>query len=62
MPCFVVGKRQIVLPAFGEFVGGSLVAPSEGERALIATAQGVFYVTPGTSGALRRLSAKRAER
>jgi uncharacterized protein len=61
-PCFVVGNRQIVLPAFGEFVGGSLVTPGKGERALIATAQGVFDVTPGTSGALRRLSAKRAER
>jgi DNA ligase-associated metallophosphoesterase len=47
-PCFVVGERQIVLPAFGEFVGGSLVTPSESERALIATARGVFDVTPGT--------------
>jgi uncharacterized protein len=46
-PCFAVGERQIVLPAFGEFVGGSLVTPSEGERALIATARGVFDVTPG---------------
>jgi uncharacterized protein len=45
-PCFVVGERQIVLPAFGEFVGGSLVTPSEGERALIATARGVFDATP----------------
>jgi DNA ligase-associated metallophosphoesterase len=47
-PCFVVGERQIVLPAFGEFVGGSLVTPSESERALIATARGVFDVTPDT--------------
>jgi uncharacterized protein len=46
-PCFAVGERQIVLPAFGEFVGGSLVTPSESERALIATARGVFDVTPG---------------
>jgi DNA ligase-associated metallophosphoesterase len=53
MPCFVMEKRQIVLPAFGEFVGGSLVTPCEGERALIATARGVFDVTPGGSGALR---------
>ena len=52
-PCFVVGTRQIVLPAFGEFVGGSLVSPCEGERTLIATARGVFDVTPGASGALR---------
>ena len=55
-PCFVVGERQIVLPAFGEFVGGSLVTPSEGERLLIATARGVFDVTPGAGGAARGLS------
>jgi uncharacterized protein len=52
-PCFVVGTRQIVLPAFGEFVGGSLVSPCEGGRTLIATARGVFDVTRGASGALR---------
>jgi uncharacterized protein len=52
-PCFVVGERQIVLPAFGEFVGGSLVTPCEGERLLIATARGVFDVTPGSGGAAR---------
>jgi DNA ligase-associated metallophosphoesterase len=48
-PCFVVGERQIVLPAFGEFTGGSLVTLGEGERALIATARGVFDVTPRPS-------------
>jgi uncharacterized protein len=46
-PCFVVGERQIVLPAFGEFVGGSVATTREGERELIATARGVFDVTPG---------------
>jgi DNA ligase-associated metallophosphoesterase len=55
-PCFVVGARQIVLPAFGEFTGGSLAVPSEGERLLIATARGVFDVTPGAGGAARGLS------
>ena len=49
-PCFVVGERQIVLPAFGEFTGGSLVSPGEGERALIATDRGVFDVTPRGGG------------
>jgi uncharacterized protein len=57
-PCFVVGERQIVLPAFGEFVGGSSVAPSEAERLLIATARGVFDVTPGAG---RGLSTARTE-
>jgi DNA ligase-associated metallophosphoesterase len=61
-PCFVVGERQIVLPAFGEFVGGALATKREDERALIATARGVFDVTPGASGALRGLSATRTER
>jgi DNA ligase-associated metallophosphoesterase len=55
-PCFVLGERQIVLPAFGEFVGGSLVTPSEGERLLVATGRGVFDVTPG-AGAVRGSSA-----
>jgi uncharacterized protein len=57
-PCFVMGERQIVLPAFGEFTGGSLVTPGGGERALIATARGVFDVTrgPGTAWQTSRLS------
>ncbi len=60
-PCFVVGKRQIVLPAFGEFVGGALVSPNDEERLLIATARGVFDVTPGALGADRKLSTSRRE-
>ncbi len=52
-PCFVVGKRQIVLPAFGEFVGGSLVTPCDDERVLIATTRGVFDVTPGDAAQVR---------
>ena len=57
-PCFVVRNQQIVLPAFGEFTGGSLVIPNEGERLLIATGRGVFDVTPG-AGAARGLSTSR---
>ena len=56
----VVGKRQIVLPAFREFVGGALVTPAEGERALIATARGVFDVTRGAEG-VRGLQPFRSE-
>ncbi len=36
LPCFVIGRRQIVLPAFGEFTGGALVWPEEGERIVLA--------------------------
>jgi uncharacterized protein len=52
-PCFIVGERQIVLPAFGEFVGGSIVSLNQGERLMIATARGAFDVTPGSGGATR---------
>jgi metallophosphoesterase superfamily enzyme len=55
----VVGERQIVLPAFGEFVGGSLVTSGKGERALIATARGMFDVTRGVG--VQGLSASTAE-
>jgi DNA ligase-associated metallophosphoesterase len=48
-PCFVLGERQIVLPAFGEFTGGSLPVPMTGEHIMIATARGVFDVTPRAS-------------
>ncbi|MCY7370337.1 MAG: ligase-associated DNA damage response endonuclease PdeM [Polaromonas sp.] len=30
LPCFVCGDGQMVLPAFGEFTGGWLVAPADG--------------------------------
>ncbi len=46
----LVGKRQIVLLASGEFVGGSVVTPCEGERLLIAKARSVFDVTAEAGG------------
>ena len=36
LPCFMIAGRQIVLPAFGEFTGGSLVRPEKGERVVLA--------------------------
>ena len=35
LPCFVIDGRQIVLPAFGEFTGGGLVRPDEGQRIVL---------------------------
>ena len=32
MPCFVCDAHQAILPAFGEFTGGSAVAPAPGRR------------------------------
>ena len=42
LPCFVVSGRQVVLPAFGEFTGGSHIARSAHSRLLAATEMGVF--------------------
>jgi uncharacterized protein len=42
LPCFVVSGRQVVLPAFGEFTGGSYVARSDKARLMAATEIGVF--------------------
>jgi hypothetical protein len=32
LPCFVIGARHMILPAFGSFTGNALVKPAEGER------------------------------
>lgn len=32
LPCFVIGARRMMLPAFGSFTGNALVKPAEGER------------------------------
>ena len=39
LPCFVLGERCAVLPAFGAFTGSKCVTPRKGER--------VFVVGPG---------------
>ena len=38
LPCFVVRKNMVVLPAFGSFTGGQIIAPENGDR---------FFVSPG---------------
>ncbi len=45
LPCFVLDGRQIVLPAFGEFTGGSLVRPDEG-RGIVLVASGRLIELP----------------
>jgi DNA ligase-associated metallophosphoesterase len=32
LPCFMIGARRMILPAFGSFTGNALVKPAEGER------------------------------
>jgi DNA ligase-associated metallophosphoesterase len=35
LPCFVVGERMTVLPAFGSFTGLGMVTPQPGERVFV---------------------------
>ena len=35
LPCFVIGERLAVLPAFGSFTGLGMVRPDEGERIFV---------------------------
>jgi uncharacterized protein len=44
LPCFVVSGRQIVLPAFGEFTGGSFISRRPQTRLMAATELGVLEV------------------
>lgn len=46
LPCFVVGPRRTILPAFGRFTGLAIVKPQPGER-LIAVAGRRLFALPG---------------
>ena len=43
-PCFVLQGRQIVLPSFGEFTGGSVVAMGPTTRAVALTDAGLITI------------------
>jgi DNA ligase-associated metallophosphoesterase len=43
-PCFVLEGRQVVLPAFGEFTGAALVAPSPAAEICAITAAGLVLL------------------
>ncbi len=47
LPCFVLGRRRALLPAFGRLTGLSLVTPARGER-LVAIAGTRLFALPGT--------------
>jgi DNA ligase-associated metallophosphoesterase len=47
LPCFVLGRRRALLPAFGRLTGLSLVTPTRGER-LIAIAGTQLFALPAT--------------
>ena len=35
LPCFYLGKRMVILPAFGAFTGTATVRPAEGDRVVV---------------------------
>jgi DNA ligase-associated metallophosphoesterase len=45
LPCFVLGRRRAILPAFGGFTGLALVAPARGER-IVAIAGVQLFALP----------------
>ncbi|MFO1324010.1 MAG: ligase-associated DNA damage response endonuclease PdeM [Burkholderiales bacterium] len=45
LPCFVLGVRRAILPAFGGFTGLAMVAPAHGDR-LIAIAGARLFALP----------------
>jgi uncharacterized protein len=45
LPCFVLGRRRAILPAFGGFTGLALVAPVRGER-IVAIAGTQLFPLP----------------
>ena len=50
LPCFWFGPRVGVLPAFGDFTGGHLIAPQPGDRVFVAAGEKVMVV-PGLRAA-----------
>lgn len=47
LPCFVLGPRRAILPAFGRFTGLAIVAPQPGER-LVAIAGSRLFPLPSS--------------
>lgn len=44
LPCFLVGKRRMILPSFGAFTGGHPVSPAPGERVYVSSGEAIHSV------------------
>ena len=44
LPCFLVGRRGMIIPAFGSFTGFGAVQPGPGDRAFVVAADEVMEV------------------
>jgi uncharacterized protein len=47
LPCFVVGRKRMILPSFGAFTGGHTVRAGAGERIYVTSGDAVHPVHPG---------------
>lgn len=44
LPCFLIGPTRMVLPSFGAFTGGFLVAPEAGEQLCVCAGEALYCV------------------
>lgn len=42
LPCFVLGRRRAILPAFGRFTGLADITPASGERIVVIAGRALF--------------------
>ncbi|HEY3532406.1 MAG TPA: DEAD/DEAH box helicase, partial [Casimicrobiaceae bacterium] len=49
LPCFVLGPRRAILPAFGRFTGLAEIAPANGDR-IVAIAGRALFELPQRQG------------
>ncbi|RYD38387.1 MAG: ligase-associated DNA damage response endonuclease PdeM [Verrucomicrobiaceae bacterium] len=47
LPCFLFRERTLVLPSFGSFTGGAIIAPEPGDRIFIPLRGQVFELPEG---------------
>ncbi len=44
LPCFLVGRRRMILPSFGAFTGGYVITPSPEERVFVSSGDTIHSV------------------
>lgn len=60
LPCFLVGDRAAVLPAFGAFTGAATVAPAADQRVFVVAEDAVVEIPPVARRAARPPVRRRA--
>jgi DNA ligase-associated metallophosphoesterase len=44
LPCFVLGAQRAILPSFGAFTGGHVIAPQPGDRIFVTAEELIFPI------------------